>query len=162
MKTYVKPLALGSCAVLMLCADYAPDTLLKLRLVRPAEAIIGLPFTPLSFAGVARRTAYRSAMYTSAAMAATTASVAAANAAAAQESAYAAGAAAGRAAAAAYPPPYAYPPPAGPVPLGTVVSTLPPGCVSQPIAGVSYMVCGNTFYRASFQGPNLVYVATQP
>jgi hypothetical protein len=29
--------------------------------------IIGLPFTPLSFAGVARRTAYRSAMYSAAA-----------------------------------------------------------------------------------------------
>jgi hypothetical protein len=32
--------------------------------------IIGLPFTPLSFAGVARRTAYRSAMYAGAAAAA--------------------------------------------------------------------------------------------
>ena len=29
--------------------------------------IIGLPFTPLSFAGVARRTAYRAAMYNAAA-----------------------------------------------------------------------------------------------
>ena len=28
--------------------------------------IIGLPFTPLSFAGVARRTAYRAAMYNAA------------------------------------------------------------------------------------------------
>ena len=33
--------------------------------------IIGLPFTPLSFAGVARRTAYRSAMYAGAAAAMT-------------------------------------------------------------------------------------------
>jgi hypothetical protein len=32
--------------------------------------IIGLPFTPLSFAGVARRTAYRSAWYAGAAAAA--------------------------------------------------------------------------------------------
>ena len=58
--------------------------------------IIGLPFTPLSFAGAARRTAYRAAWYGGAAAAA------------------GAAVAAGAAAAAYYPPyhPYAYPPPA--------------------------------------------------
>ena len=49
--------------------------------------IIGRPFTPLSFAGVARRTAFRGAMYAGAA-------------------------AAGAAAAGAYYHPYGYPPPA--------------------------------------------------
>ncbi|MCB1489783.1 MAG: hypothetical protein KDJ88_20280 [Bauldia sp.] len=53
--------------------------------------IIGLPRTPLSFAGVARRTAYRGAFYTGAAVAG----------------------AAAAGAAAAYPYPYAPPPPCG-------------------------------------------------
>jgi hypothetical protein len=155
MNAFVKPLVLGSGLALMLCADFAPDARLKLQLFRPAEAIIGLPFTPLSFAGVARRTAYRTAVYSSAIAASSAAAAASASAAAA---------------AAYHPPPPPYPPtypptylpPAGPVPIGTVVSMLPPGCVSQVISGVSYMVCGNTFYRAAFQGSNLVYVASQP
>ena len=54
--------------------------------------IIGRPFTPLSFAGVARRTAWRGAWYRGAAVA---------------------GAAAAGAAAAAYYHPYGYPPPCG-------------------------------------------------
>jgi hypothetical protein len=151
MKTLVKPLVLGSGLVLMLCADFAPDVRLKVQLIRPAGAIIGLPFTPLSVAGVARRTAYREVAYTSAAVAATSASAAAA-----------ASASAAAAAKAAAPPP---PPPApagGPVPIGTVVQALPPGCVPAPIKGVAYQDCGGNFYRAAFQGNNLVYVVSQP
>ena len=145
MKSLVKPLALGAGLLLMLCADLEPDTPLTLRLLRPAEAIIGMPLTPMSYAGVARRTAYREVAVTSAAVAATSASaVAAAN----------ASAAAARAVA---------PPPAGgPVPIGTVLAALPPGCVPAPIKGVQYQDCGGTFYRAAFQGNNLVYVASQP
>lgn len=149
MKTFLRPLVLASGFALMLCADLAPDTRLKLQLIRPAEAIIGMPFTPMSYAGVARRTAYREVAYTSAAVAATSASAAAA--------ASASAAAAARAAA---PPP---PPPAGgPVPIGTVVSMLPPGCVPAPIKGVEYQDCAGTFYRSAFQGNNLVYVVSQP
>ena len=149
MKPFVKPLVLGSGLALMLCADLAPDTRLKLQLVRPAEAIIGMPFTPMSYAGVARRTAYREVAVTSAAVAATSASAAAA-----------ASASAAAAAKAAAPPP---PPPAGgPVPIGTVVQALPPGCVPAPIKGVEYQDCAGTFYRAAFQGNNLVYVVSQP
>jgi hypothetical protein len=122
--------------------------------------IIGLPFTPLSFAGVARRTAYRTVVWGHAA------------AAAAHPWAY----------------PYAYPyyhypstivvketpppapaapapPPAAaahPFPLGTVVSALPPGCISTPVGGVDYFYCGGNFYRAVVQENKLVYVTTQP
>ncbi len=102
--------------------------------------IIGLPFTPLSFAGVARRTAYRTVVWSSAA--------------------------------AAYhpppvivmaPPPPAPPAPAGhPLPLGTVVSALPPGCISTPVGGVDYFYCGGNFYRAVVQENRLVYITTQP
>jgi hypothetical protein len=63
-------------------------------------------------------------------------------------------------AAAPAPPP---PAPAGqPLPLGTVVSVLPPGCVSTPVGGVEYYYGGGSFYRAVFQGNNLVYVTAKP
>ena len=147
MKTFVKPLVLGSGLAMMLCADFAPDARLKFQLIRPAEAIIGMPFTPMSYAGVARRTAYREVAVTSAAVAATSAAAAAS----------ASAAAAAKAASA--PPPA---PAAGPVPIGTVVQVLPPGCVPAPIKGVQYQDCGGNFYRAAFQGNNLVYVVSQP
>jgi hypothetical protein len=57
------------------------------------------------------------------------------------------------------------PPPANtgqPLPLGTVVSALPAGCVSTPVGGVEYYYCGGNFYRAAFQGNKLVYVTTKP
>ena len=56
-------------------------------------------------------------------------------------------------------------PPAGtgePLPLGTVVSTLPADCVSTPVGGVDYYKCGVDYYRAAFQGNNLVYVTVKP
>ena len=49
-----------------------------------------------------------------------------------------------------------------PLPMGTVVSALPPGCVSTPVGGVEYYYGGGNFYRAVFQGNNLVYVTAQP
>ena len=59
------------------------------------------------------------------------------------------------------------PPPAAvaagtPLPIGTVVSALPPGCVSTPVGGVEYYYGGGNFYKAAFQGNNLVYVTVQP
>lgn len=61
--------------------------------------------------------------------------------------------------------PPATPPPAAagkPLPMGTVVSTLPPGCVATPVGGVEYYYGGGNFYRAVFQGNSLVYVTAQP
>lgn len=49
-----------------------------------------------------------------------------------------------------------------PLPLGTVVSALPAGCVATPVGGVEYYYCGGNFYRAVFQGNQLVYVTAQP
>ena len=49
-----------------------------------------------------------------------------------------------------------------PLPLGTVVSALPAGCTSTPVGGVEYYYCGGNFYRAVFQGNQLVYVTAQP
>jgi hypothetical protein len=59
----------------------------------------------------------------------------------------------------------AAPPPAAtgkPLPLGTVVSALPAGCTSTPVGGEEYYYCGGNFYRAVFQGNQLVYVTAQP
>lgn len=50
----------------------------------------------------------------------------------------------------------------GKLPLGAVVSALPPGCVSTPVNGVEYYYGGGNFYRAVFQGNTLVYVTADP
>ncbi len=57
------------------------------------------------------------------------------------------------------------PPPAEggkPLPIGTVVHSLPDGCTSTPVGGVEYYYCGGNFYRAVFQGNQLVYVTAKP
>jgi hypothetical protein len=65
------------------------------------------------------------------------------------------------AAAAAAAAPQAPPPPAA-VPVGTVVPSLPPGCKSAVISGVNYSDCNGVFYRAGFQGNQVVYIVSQP
>jgi nucleoid-associated protein YgaU len=107
-------------------------------LIREAQAVVGRPLTPLSYAGVARRTTRR-AVATEAAVATTAAAAATASAAAAASA-----------------PPAA--PAASAVPIGTVVQALPPGCTSMVVNGVSYSSCGGSFYKAAFEGNNLVYV----
>lgn len=149
MSTFSRPMMLGGVLALLWCADLAPGTPFRVQWVPSAEAIVGAPLTPVSYAGVARRTTRR-VVYTEAAVAST-----------------ATAAAAGAAAAQSYSPPPPPPPaavaPAGPVPVGTVVQALPPGCVATPIGGVQYYNCApGVYYRAAFQGNNLVYVAAQP
>jgi nucleoid-associated protein YgaU len=51
--------------------------------------------------------------------------------------------------------------PGKPLPLGTVVSALPAGCVSTPVNNVNYYYCGGNFYKAAYQGNTLVYVTTE-
>jgi len=141
----MKALLLGLTLPLLLLADVAPEAPLGLRFVPEAGAIIGLPFTPLSFAGVARRTTRR-VVYTESAVAAS--SAAAASAAAASSAATASAAAAAK--------------PVAPS-LGSTIMVLPAGCVATPINGIEYYNCGpGIYYRTAFQGSNLVYVATQP
>ena len=167
MKTFLKTslVAAAFAAALLVTVDTRMP--FGIGLVPQAHAIIGLPFTPLSFAGVARRTAFRTMAYSSAAAAssrrcpATAAAAQQQAAAAQQQAAVQQQAAAARAAA---PPPPPAPPAASgqPLPLGTVVGSLPAGCVSTPVAGVDYFYCGGNFYRAAFQGNNLVYMTTKP
>jgi len=137
----------------------------ELGFVGHAEAIIGMPRTPLSVAGVARRSMYREAAVvstvavTSAAAAnAAAANTAAANAAAAQAAASNAAAAQANAAAAAAAAQQA----SSALPIGTMVPSLPPGCQSTVIGGVNYFQCGTVYYRAGFQGSSVVYIVSAP
>jgi hypothetical protein len=126
-------------------------------LVEEGVALVGLPFTPLSFAGVARRTTRRVI-----AVDATAATAAAAETAAVETNA----------AAAAQPVP-AFPTPApqaakpaapaqhGVPPIGTTVGTLPTGCVSSPVNDIAYQDCSGVYYRPAFSGNNLVYVVVE-
>lgn len=51
---------------------------------------------------------------------------------------------------------------AGSLPIGSIVTTLPAGCVTSPKDGVQYYDCSGDFYRTAFQGNNLIYVVAQP
>ena len=165
MKKLLVPTVLTALLLFISIVNFQPDSTLRLGFVGNAEAIIGLPFTPLSYAGVARRSMYReaaaaSAMNAAAANAAA-ANMAAANAAAAQ--AAAANAAAAQAAAAnAEAAAAAAQRAAAALPIGTTVPYLPPNCNSSVINGVNYFNCGGVYYRAGFQGNSVVYIVSVP
>ena len=46
--------------------------------------------------------------------------------------------------------------------VGTVVASLPPGCSSVSVNGVSYMNCGGTFYMPFYSSGALMYQVTTP
>jgi len=144
-------------------ARFAAPLILLLGVAFALEtaAIVGAPATPVSVAGVARRTTRRTAVVASSATAAAaTTSAAQASAASAQASAAAASASAAQASAAQAA--AAAPAPSGAPAVGTVVAALPAGCTQVQKNGVAYSDCGGVYYRAAFQGENLVYVVQQP
>lgn len=138
-------------ALLLSVADFAPQLPLRLEFVGNAEAIIGLPFTPLSFAGVARRSMYRAAVWNAAAVNAAAAQAAAANTAAAQAAAASAAATAAAAQRA-----------AATLPIGSTVPYLPPNCSSTVINGTTYFNCSGVYYKPGFEGSHIVYIVSQP
>ena len=168
MKTFLMRVVLTLSLLFLSVAGFQPESSLKLGFVTNAEAIIGMPWTPMSYAGVARRSMYREAAVAStvavtnaAAMNAAAANAAAANAYAAQTAAAnaaAAQAAASQAAAAAAAAQQA----AAGLPIGTMVPSLPPGCTSTVIGGINYFNCAGVYYRAGFQGNNIVYIVSAP
>ena len=140
MNPILKPVVLGVWCVAMLGAAGAPEGPFTLGFVHEAEA--GIFIAPVRHTVVA--VAAVSASSSANAAAAANANAAAAN----------ANAAAAKAAAA--------PPPAGPMPVGTIVTTLPAGCVPTNLNGVSYMRCGSTYYKAVMMGSSLVFAVAQP
>jgi len=149
----LKTLGVATVAPLLYLADVAPDARPGWALVRDAHAVVGAPLTPVSGAGVARRTTRRAVGATAAATSANTAAVQQQQAATAQQQAATAqqqAATAQQQAAAARP--------AGAPPVGAVVTALPAGCKPETKNNVEYQNCGGVYYRAAFQSDNLVYV----
>ena len=170
----MKPLLLAVGLPLLYLADISPEAPLGLTLVREAHAIVGAPLTPVSVAGVARRTTRRAVVATSTTTAAATSATAQQQAAPAQQQSATAqqqsataqqqSATAQQQAAAGQKPPAqtAAPAAAGTPAVGSIVKTLPAGCTQEAKGGVEYQRCGNVYYRAAFQGNSLVYVVQQP
>lgn len=142
MKTMLKFAIVVTTAILMYFTDIS---------LQPGSPSVGLQFISEAHAvlGVRRRSARRGAAV-----------------------GYEAGAAAANSANAAAAQPAPAPTPAAPAPApapvygtlpeGTVVSVLPGGCVPMTSGGVEYQHCGDNYFRAVFQGNNLVYVTTTP
>ncbi len=162
MKTFLMSIALTVALVLMSIADFQPNSPLKLGFVKNAEAIIGMPWTPFSYAGVARRSMYREAAWNAAAYNAAAINAANYNAAAANSAAASAAAANAAAANAAASAAAAQRAAGSAVPIGTMVPSLPSGCSSTVISGVNYFNCAGVYYRAGFQGNNIVYIVSAP
>jgi hypothetical protein len=159
-----KALVLSLSLPFLFLAEVAPEAPLGLAMPREAAAIVGAPLTPVSVAGVARRTTRRVVVASSATTTAAVASSSAAASATAQQQAVAQQqaataqqqqAVAKQQAEVAQQQAQA----AGVVPVGTVAAALPAGCVATPKEGVEYYQCGPNYYRAAFQGNNLVYVS---
>lgn len=132
MKTLRKPLVLLLALTGLWLVDVSPTAPLGVVIVGNAEAVVGAPLTPVSVAGVARRSTRRAVVATSSTTAAQPVAAA--------------------------PAPAPAPAPVSTLAPGTVVSALPSGCVSTVVDGVSLFSCGTTFYQPMFQSNNLVYV----
>jgi len=137
MNNFRKVATLGLCALVMYSIDAKHVAMNGIGFVPQAQAIIGRPASPVSYAGVARRTTYRAA--TTTAVVATSAAVAT------------------TAPAASAPKPTTTT-----LAVGTAVTTLPVGCVPATVGTAQYQKCGNVYYQAAYQGNNLVYIVSAP
>ncbi len=146
MKKRSQTLLIIGALMTLLLFDVPPWVPVPADFVNEAAAIIGRPLTPLSYAGVARRTSRRvfrrNMAYSSAAATTYTTTPAPAP--------------------AHHAPPPAPTHPTGAPPVGTVVNKLPSGCVSSPKGGIEYYNCGGVYYRPVVQGNNLVYMVEHP
>jgi hypothetical protein len=149
----LKALGVAAAVPLLFLADASSDASQGLTLVREARAVVGAPATPVSVAGVARRTTRRVVVAETAATSQQQQATALQQQATAQQQAATAqqqSATAQKQAAAARPP--------GAPAAGAVVNALPAGCKPETKSGVEYQNCGGVYYRSAFQGNNLVYV----
>lgn len=157
-----RSIVLGAVLPMLFLADFRADEPFGLGVAREAQAIVGAPLSPVSVAGVARRTTRRAVVVGSAAAQSSAAATTQQQAVAEQQSATAqqqAATAQQQAATAAAQQAQSQ---AGLPAIGSVVSVLPAGCTPVTQGGVAYQKCGNVFYRSAFQGNNLVYVVQQP
>ena len=148
MKTILKISVLGMGLALLFTIDVPPKLPLQVELVPTAHAIFGV-----------RRRAWRRGVVVGASVASADYAASASH----QQAASTQQQSAPPPQPAAAPPPAPAPAATGqPLPLGTVVKALPSGCTSTPVGGVDYFYCGGNFYRAAFQGNEVVYVTAKP
>ena len=131
MKKLALTAVLSLAAVGLWSLDFNAES--GLALASPAQAVIGAPRTPVSVAGVARRSTRRAVYATNASQQQQQQQQAQQQ----QQTQQTAAAA---------------------LPKGTVVSALPAGCTSVTVDGVNLFSCGSTMYQPKFQSNNLVYV----
>ncbi len=163
MKKLFSAFVLVSSLLCMVSLDLTCQSSPDVGLVGTAEAIVGAPLTPVSAAGVARRTTRR-VVATEATVATTAAASSQQQQATAQQQAATAqqqAATAQQQQAIAQQQAAVAQQQASPVPVGTVIPKLPGGCTSITVQGVNYSDCGGAFYKAAFQGNNLVYVVVE-
>jgi len=143
MTTVLRTLLFVCFLLLMFSIDVPNEIPSNVIFLSEAEAIIGRPLTPVSYAGVARRTTRRvvgtTAVVATSTAAATQPTTVIVEQAPAQPSAQATTA----------------------VPIGTVVPALPAGCSSVAVQGANYFNCAGVYYKPSFQGNNLIYVVVE-
>ena len=167
MDKFSKPFALAAGVFAMIFLAEVPGAMLGMNFIRRADAfvVVAHPPRPMAVVGavavttavVASTTASASAAKQANANAAAQANQAAAqaNQAAAQANQSAAqanqAAAEAKAAAAKAPPP-----------VGTIVTTLPPGCSQTKLNNVDYLRCGSTYYKPGLVGDTAVFVVSQP
>jgi hypothetical protein len=160
MKIIYKTLVFIGALWFMFSVDFMDQTSSKVVFPREAEAIVGAPLTPVSVAGVARRTTRRVVATEAAAGSQQQAATAQQQQATAQQQAAVAQqqqATAQQQAAVAQ----QQARPAGAPPIGTVMPALPAGCASVVVNNVSYSDCGGVFYKPAMQGNNLVYLVVE-
>jgi hypothetical protein len=150
----LRPIVLAAAMTVTWLADVPDRAPLGLALLPQAHAIVGAPLSPVSVAGVARRTTRRVVIAGNAAAQSDAAATSQQQQAVAQQQAATAKqqeATAQQQAALAQQQ-------SGTPAIGTVVTALPAGCVQETTGGVAYQRCGSVRYRAAFQGDALVYV----
>jgi predicted lipid-binding transport protein (Tim44 family) len=149
----LKALVVATGLPLLYLGSIAPGASGGFTLMREARAIVGAPATPMSVAGVARRSTVRAVSATAA-----TSQQQAATAQQQQATAQQQAATAQQQSATAQQQQAAAARPAGAPAVGAVVNALPAGCKPETRGGVEYQNCGGVLYRSAFQGNNLVYV----
>lgn len=145
MKLLSKFFVLFAVTILLFAGDLDESTQFGFRIIQDAEARVGRPLTPVSVAGVHRRTRRRTAVATAAIVStpvyvapATTYVQPVSSTTVVVEQAPA--------------------PASSMLAVGTVISALPSGCNSITVSGASYFDCNGTYFKPALQGDSLAYM----
>lgn len=155
MKNLTKVFFFTAIGLLFFAGDFDEATQFGFTVLQDAEARIGNPLTPVSVAGVRRRTrrrTYRRAAVTTAAVVAPAAVVYGSTAVPSSTTYVEAAPAPATVVVEQAPVTFA---------IGTIISSLPTGCVSIVANGASYFSCNGTYLKPAFQGDKIVYMVVE-